>query len=314
MTAANPAASDHVIVTKDLTKDYVDFWGRPKVRALAGLDLAVRRGEVLGLLGPNGSGKTTTMKLVLGLLWPTAGEARVLGRDPREPDVRAGIGFLPEETYLHKFLTGEEPLEFHGKLVDIPKQERRRRSSALLERVGLAHARGRRVGEYSRGMGRRIGLAQALINEPELVLLDEPTAGLDPIGAREVKDLVLELKGEGRTVVMSSHLLAEVEDVCDRIVILHRGRACRVGEVDDILAVRDEIRFTARGLPEEDAKEVEALLRSKAETVRVDRPRETLEAVFLREVRGGREAPEAANGGLHHGGTENTENGNGGIS
>ena len=308
MTAANPAASDRVIITKNLTKDYVDFWGRPKVRALAGLDMAVRRGEVLGLLGPNGSGKTTTMKLVLGLLWPTAGEARVLGRDPREPDVRAGIGFLPEETYLHKFLTGEETLDFHGKLFDIPKQERRRRASALLERVGLAHARGRRIGEYSRGMGRRIGLAQALINEPELVILDEPTAGLDPIGTREVKDLILELKNDGRTVLMSSHLLADVEDVCDRIVILHGGRACRVGAVDDILAVRDEIRFTARGLPEEDAREVEALLRSKAAAVRVDRPRETLEAVFLREVRGGRQRRTQPRS---HG---DTENGNGGIS
>jgi len=272
--------------TRGLTKDYTDFWGRPKVRALAGLDLDVERGQVFGLLGPNGSGKTTTMKLVLGLIWPTAGEVRILGRDARETEVRARIGFLPEETYLHRFLTGEETLEFHGKLFDIPKPERRRRIDALLERVGLTQARSRRIRQYSRGMGRRIGLAQALINEPELILLDEPTAGLDPIGTREVKDLIVELRREGRTVIMSSHLLADVEDVCDRIVILHRGRACRSGSVDEILTVRDETRFTARGLSDEDAKEIERLLGERAQDVRVDRPRETLESVFLREVRG----------------------------
>ncbi|MHC5058802.1 MAG: ABC transporter ATP-binding protein [Planctomycetota bacterium] len=287
MSTSETASGGAAVETRGLLKDYTDFWGRPKVRALAGLDMEVRRGEVFGLLGPNGSGKTTTMKLVLGLIWPTAGEVKILGRDPRETEVRARIGFLPEETYLHKFLTGEETLEFHGKLFDIPKAERRRRIDALLERVGLTQARSRRIREYSRGMGRRIGLAQALINEPELILLDEPTAGLDPIGTREVKDLIVELRREGRTVVMSSHLLADVEDVCDRIVILHRGRACRAGSVDEILTVRDETRFTARGLSEEDAKEVERLLRAKAKDVRVDRPRETLESVFLREVRGG---------------------------
>jgi ABC-2 type transport system ATP-binding protein len=283
-------SADAAVLTRGLTKDYTDFWGRPKVRALAGLDLEVRRGEVFGLLGPNGSGKTTTMKLVLGLIWPTAGEVRILGRDPRETEVRASIGFLPEETYLHKFLTGEETLEFHGKLFDIPKPERKRRIDALLEKVGLTQARARPIREYSRGMGRRIGLAQALINEPELILLDEPTAGLDPIGTREVKDLIVELRREGCTVIMSSHLLADVEDVCDRIAILHRGKACRTGSVDEILAVRDETRFTARGLSAEDGKEVERLLRSKADDVSVDHPRETLESVFLREVRGSRAA------------------------
>ncbi len=283
-------SSDAAVLTRGLTKDYTDFWGRPKVRALDGLDLEIRRGEVFGLLGPNGSGKTTTMKLVLGLIWPTAGEVKILGRDPRETEVRANIGFLPEETYLHKFLTGEETLEFHGKLFDIPKLERKKRIDALLEKVGLTQARGRRIREYSRGMGRRIGLAQALINEPDLIILDEPTAGLDPIGTREVKDLIVELRREGRTVVLSSHLLADVEDVCDRIAILHRGKACRTGSVDEILAVRDETRFTARGLSDEDAKEFERILRAKADDVRVDRPRETLESVFLREVRGSQAA------------------------
>jgi ABC-2 type transport system ATP-binding protein len=283
--------SDVAIRARNLTKDYVDFWGRPRVRALAGLDLDVRRGEVFGLLGPNGSGKTTTIKLTLGLLFPTAGDVRVFGDDPRGTHVRGRMGYLPEETYLHKFLTADETLEFHGRLFDIPRPERRKRADALIERVGLAHARDRRLREYSRGMGRRIGLAQALINDPELIILDEPTAGLDPIASREVKDLILELKAEGKTVLLSSHLLADVENVCDRIVIVHLGRARRTGGVDEILTVRDEIRFTALGLSDDDAKEVEALLGTKAKEVRVDRPRETLEAVFLREVRRGK--PEA---------------------
>ncbi len=283
---ASESSADLAVRARNLTKDYTDFWGRPRVRALAGLDLDVRRGEVFGLLGPNGSGKTTTIKLVLGLLFPTDGEVSVLGRDPRETQVRSRIGYLPEETYLHKFLTADETLEFHGRLFDIPRHERRKRADRLIERVGLVHARGRRLREYSRGMGRRIGLAQALVNDPDLILLDEPTAGLDPIATREVKDLILELKADGKTVLLSSHLLADVEDLCDRIAIIHLGRARRVGSVDEILTRSDEVRFTARDLSEEDAKEIEGLLRTKATDVRVERPRETLEAVFLREVRG----------------------------
>ncbi len=281
------ADTETAISARGLVKDYTDFWGRPKVRALAGLDLEVKRGEVFGLLGPNGSGKTTTIKLILGLLFPTEGEIRVLGCDPRETAVRGRIGYLPEETYLHKFLTADETLEFHGRLFDIPKKERRERADRLIERVGLAHARHRAIREYSRGMGRRIGLAQALINNPDLILLDEPTAGLDPIATHEVKDLILELKAEGRTVLLSSHLLAHVEDLCDRITIIHLGRACRAGSVDEILTIRNETTFTARDLSEKDAAEIERLLIEKARDVRVDHPRESLESVFLREVRGG---------------------------
>jgi ABC-2 type transport system ATP-binding protein len=280
------SGSETAISAQQLVKDYVDFWGRPRVRALAGIDLEIRRGEVFGLLGPNGSGKTTTMKLVLGLIYPTSGSVSVLGKNPRHASARARIGFMPEETYLHKFLTADETLDFHGKLFDIPKEQRRERADRLIATVGLAHARNRPIREYSRGMGRRIGLAQALINDPEVILLDEPTAGLDPIAAREVKDLIGQLKKEGRTVVLSSHLLADVEDVCDRIVILHRGKACRTGSVDEILTVSDQTRFTARGLSESDVKEIEAIIRMRAPDTTVDRPRETLESVFLREVKG----------------------------
>lgn len=281
---------------KGVVKDYLDFWGRPRVRALDGLDLAVREGEVFGLLGPNGSGKTTAMKLFLGLVFPTSGEVKVFGRDPRLPDIRSKIGFLPEETYLHRFLTADETLEFHGRLFDIPRKERKRRTDALIEKVGLAAARSRPIREYSRGMGRRIGLAQALLNEPELVLLDEPTAGLDPIAARLVKDLILGLKAEGRTVLLNSHLLADVEDVCDRIAVIDRGRLLLSGPVDDILTVKDGVRFTARGMSEEDARSSESFLKGKASAVEVDRPRETLESVFLRAVSSPAAAGESAAG------------------
>jgi ABC-2 type transport system ATP-binding protein len=282
---------DIAVSAHQLVKDYVDFWGRPRVRALDGLDLEVRRGEVFGLLGPNGSGKTTTMKLVLGLIFPTSGEVRVLGRDPRSAAARTRVGFMPEETYLHKFLTADETLDFHGRLFDIPKDVRARRAGELIERVGLTHARGRTIREYSRGMGRRIGLAQALINDPELILLDEPTAGLDPIGAREVKDLIASLRAEGRTIVLTSHLLADVEDVCDRLVILHRGKARIAGDVQEILTRSDEVRFTAKGLSDDDVKEISKLLADRASESRTDKPRETLESVFVRNVRSD-DAPE----------------------
>lgn len=283
--AVGPRLGEVAISARGLTKYYADFWGRPRVKALDGIDIDVKSGEVFGLLGPNGSGKTTTMKLVLGLIFPTSGELRVLGSNVRDPTTRARIGFLPEETYLHRFLSAEETLEFHGRLFGLPRELIRSRTEKLLERVGLTHARRRPISEYSRGMGRRIGLAQALINDPELVLLDEPTAGLDPIAARDVKMLIRELKAEGKTVVLSSHLLADVEDVCDRIAILHRGKVFCSGSVEDILTRQDEIRFAARGLSEADAKQFEALLRSRATDVRVDKPRQTLEDLFLKIVR-----------------------------
>ncbi len=211
------------IKTKSLTKVYTDFWGRPRVRALHNLDLEIEKGEIFGLLGPNGSGKTTTLKLLLGLLFPTSGQAWVLGEPAGNVRTYQRIGFLPEESYFYRFLNAEETLDFYGQLFQIPKKERKKKMNELIDLVGLREARKRRIGEYSKGMARRIGLAQALINDPEVIFLDEPTSGLDPIGSREIKDLILELGRRGKTVLLCSHLLADVEDVSDKIAILHRG-------------------------------------------------------------------------------------------
>lgn len=182
-------ANDLVIEARNLTKVYRDFWGRKKVDALKSLNLSVHKGEIFGLLGPNGSGKTTTIKLLLGLLFPTSGEALVLGKPATDVAKNERIGYLPEESYLYKFLNAEETLDFYGRLFNISAAERKRRTDQLIHQVGLNHARRRILKEYSKGMTRRIGLAQAMINDPDLVLLDEPTSGLDPIGTREMKDL-----------------------------------------------------------------------------------------------------------------------------
>src|SRR5437016_7008791 len=230
-TAAD-ISSDIVIETRNLTKVYRDFWGRQKVRALSALDLEIRRGEIFGLLGPNGSGKSTTIKLLLGLLFPTSGQALVFGKDATEVTKNERVGYLPEESYLYKFLNAEETLDFYGRLFDMPASVREQRTNELIEMVGLNWARRRQLREYSKGMTRRIGLAQALINDPELILLDEPTSGLDPSGTREMKDMILRLRDKGTTVVMCSHLLADVQDVCDRIAILHQGELKELGRVD----------------------------------------------------------------------------------
>lgn len=228
-------SNDSVIQIRNLSKVYRDFWGRAKVQALKSLSLDVHKGEVFGLLGPNGSGKTTTLKLLLGLLFPTEGDITVLGKQASNVDKNEKIGYLPEESYLYRFLNAEETLDFYGRLFKMSGRERRKRASELIEMVGLKHARRRQLKEYSKGMTRRIGLAQALINNPDLVMLDEPTSGLDPIGTREMKDLILKLKSEGKTVVMCSHLLADVQDVCDRIAILFQGELKELGHVNDLL-------------------------------------------------------------------------------
>lgn len=283
----NPDYDPNVVIeTQNLSKIYRDFWGRQKVRALKALDLEVRKGEVFGLLGPNGSGKSTTIKLLLGLLFPTSGRALLFGKDATEVTKNERIGYLPEESYLYKFLSAEETLDFYGRLFDMPISVRKQRTAELIEKVGLTWARRRQLREYSKGMTRRIGLAQALINDPELILLDEPTSGLDPLGTREMKDLIIELKEQGKTVVMCSHLLADVQDVCDRIAILYQGELKELGRVEDLLQISDEIEIRTKHLSEDAKDRIKQIIAEDAgELVSMDRPRTNLEELFLRIVR-----------------------------
>lgn len=280
------ATAEIVVETRNLTKDYRDFWGRQKVRALKGLDIEIRRGEIFGLLGPNGSGKSTTIKLLLGLLFPTSGEALVFNKKASDVNKNERIGYLPEESYLYKFLNAEETLDFYGRLFNMSAKERRNRVQKLIEDVGLGWAKRRQLKEYSKGMTRRIGLAQALINDPELIVLDEPTTGLDPIGTRDMKDLILRLRDEGKTVLLCSHLLADVQDVCDRIAILYQGELKELGRVNDLLAVQDVTQVHAQGLSEEAKSEIrDVIARHGASLVQMDNPRTTLEELFLGIVR-----------------------------
>src|SRR3954470_23287179 len=280
-------ATESAVHTEHLTKIYKDFWGRDKVRALDDLNLTINRGEVFGLLGPNGSGKSTTIKLLLGLIFATRGSAHVLGQPAGSTRINERIGFLPEESYLYRFLNGEETLKFYGRLFKISSKDLKRRVPELLDTVGLDEkARKRKLREYSKGMARRIGLAQALINNPDLILLDEPTTGLDPIGTREMKDLILSLKQQGKTVLLCSHLLADVQDVCDRITILFKGRRMELGAVRDLLQVRDVTQIQARGMTPEQVSEVREFLRRMGVTdAQITHPTTTLEDLFVRVVR-----------------------------
>jgi len=279
-------STEVIVEARNLSKTYRDFWGRSKKVALKPLDLEIRQGEIFGLLGPNGSGKTTTMKLLLGLIFPTSGEAVIFNKDATDVSKNDRIGYLPEESYLYKFLDAEETLDFYGRLFDMPPEERKRRADALIEMVGLGRDKKRQLREYSKGMTRRIGVAQALINDPELVLLDEPTSGLDPIGTREMKDLIIDLKERGKTVIMCSHLLADVEDVCDRIAVLHQGELKELGRVDELLRVTDITQIRSTGLPAEAHDEIRAVIERHGGTeVEIGSPTTTLEDLFLEVVR-----------------------------
>src|SRR5213083_2655984 len=276
-------SSENVVAVRGLTKIFKDFWGRPKAKAVDNVDFEVRRGEVFGLLGPNGSGKSTTVKMLLGLLYPTRGHIEVFGHSPRHVATKSRIGYLPEESYLYRYLDSNETLDFFGSLFDLPNHERRRRAGQLLEMVGLNQVRRRMVGEFSKGMQRRIGLAQALINDPDLVILDEPTSGLDPIGCREVKDLILALARRGKTVILSSHLLSDVEDVCDRVVIYYGGKIQAMGTLKELLATPDAIRITTPALPRETMQRVLELIRKDVtdDKISIDTPTQNLENYFL---------------------------------
>ena len=272
-----------VVETAQVTKIFRDFWLRPKAKALDNVDLQIYRGEIFGLLGPNGSGKSTLVKILLGLLFPSSGRAAIFGRDPRNVGVKDRIGYMPEESYLYRYLNAEETLDFYGRLFSIPSAERRHRVELLLDMVGLTRQRRRPIVEYSKGMARRIGLAQALINDPDLVFLDEPTTGLDPVGTREIKDLIKELKNRGKTVFLCSHLLADVEDVCDRVAILYGGRVRRLGGVEGLLADRNATQITTPLLKQDTIDKVLAVIRENEgpdTEMTVCPPRNRLEQLF----------------------------------
>jgi ABC-2 type transport system ATP-binding protein len=263
-TAGAEAASDAgvpALETVNLTKIYPGFWKSQAVTALSRLNLTVKRGEIYGLLGPNGSGKTTTIKLLLGLINPTVGSASVLGKPAGDQISRRNIGYLPEETYLYRFLNARQTLDFYARLFNMNRAQRARAVEFYLDFVGLDTAvRRRRIGTYSKGQARRVGLAQALLNNPELVILDEPTSGLDPLGTLEMKNLIKELKRAGKTVLLSSHNLSDVEDVCDRICILYRGQLEVEGALDKLLEVRDVFKVEARNVPVELQQRLVAML------------------------------------------------------
>ena len=279
--------NDPIVATTALTKVFRDFWRRTKVSAVAGLDLKVNRGEIFGILGPNGSGKSTTIKLLLGLLHPSSGTVSVLGTSPRRIATRSRIGYLPEESQLYQQLTAAETLRFYGGLFGLKREVIRKRSGELLDMVGLAHAANRPVGEFSKGMARRIGLAQALINDPDLLVLDEPTAGLDPVGCRQIKDLLRALSARGKTILLSSHLMADVEDVCDRVVLLHNGQHLTEGAMNELLERRDRIRFCVDMPSPEQVDAIKTAIRDICGAPpEVGRPTLALETFFVNAIAG----------------------------
>ena len=277
---------ENAIEIKGLRKVYRDFWYRPKVVAIDRLDMEVNKGEIFGFLGPNGSGKTTALKLMLGLIFPTSGKMRILGKVPTDVRIKKQIGYMPEESYLYGFLNADETLDFYGRLNGIPRARRKERIEKVLDIVGLKHARKRRVSDYSKGMSRRISLAQVLLKDPALVLMDEPTIGLDPVVSREVKDVILGLKSEGKTVVLSSHLLSEVQTICDKIAILYEGKLIKKGNVDELLTVNGETEIIASGLKQEDVIRIKNVISSSGgKFISSGHPKETLEGLFIKSIK-----------------------------
>lgn len=277
---------EEIIVAKNLTKNFNDFWGRPKVKAVKDITFNVKRGEIIGLLGPNGSGKSTTIKMILDLLYPTTGELKIFGYSPNHVKTKSKIGYLPEESYLYKYLTANEILDFFGSLFKLPHKTRTERSRQLLEMVGLTHVANRKIGEYSKGMARRIGLAQAMINNPELLILDEPTSGLDPIACKEVKELILYLKEQGKTILICSHLLSDIEDVCDRVIILYGGKVRAEGSLNELLTIHSTNRIITPLLQPDVTKKLLEILRSHLQEneIKIDNPRMSLETFFVNVV------------------------------
>lgn len=309
--AKNPQGVDEtrkaVVGCQQLSKVFKDFWMRDRARAVDKLDLVVYEHEVFGLLGPNGSGKSTIIKLILGLLKPTHGRVSVFGKPPTDVAMKHRIGYLPEESYLYPFLNARETLDYYGKLFGLERKVRQGRIDELLEMVGLEHAQFRPVREYSKGMQRRIGIAQALINDPDLLILDEPTTGLDPIGTRQVKDLILELGRRGKTIILSSHLLSDVEDVVDRMAILYGGKIRDEGTCDELLSSRERTLIETDELDEQTIAEIDELIRRRTGgqgSIRsVTAPRQKLEDLFLGIVEKAQNEKATTSGAMHGGST-----------
>ena len=270
------------ISIQNLTKVYPIPFRREKVTAVDNLSLTVEAGQVYGLLGPNGSGKSTTMKIVLGLVSPTSGRTEIFGRDSTTVESREDVGFLPENPYFYKYLTGEETLHFYGKLCGLNAAKRRERAKELLKLVGLEKAADRRLGGYSKGMLQRIGLAQAMIQEPRLLVLDEPTAGVDPAGSREIRDLILDFKQRGITVLLCSHLLEQVQEICDRVGILNHGVLIREGRLTELISIENQTELILENASPELLAELRATIaNSKSRLVDERKPQKTLERYFL---------------------------------
>ena len=278
--------TDKLVEAIGLTKVFRDFWMRTKARAVDNVDLEINRGEIFGLLGPNGSGKSTIIKMVLGLLYRTSGRLLVFGRAPTDVGIKRHIGFLPEESYLYRFLNPRETLDYYGRLFGQDRRTRVRRTEELLDMVGLSQVSYRAVGEFSKGMMRRIGLAQALINDPDFLILDEPTSGLDPIGTRQVKDLIVELGRRGKTILLSSHLLSDVEDVCDRMVVLYGGKIRAEGTADELLCDTERTIIQSPRLSVDTISRIDAVINEREGKAieKVHAPRQRLESLFMEIV------------------------------
>jgi ABC-2 type transport system ATP-binding protein len=270
------------VAVEKLTKVFPIPFSRRTIVAVRDLDLQVAHGEVYGLLGPNGSGKSTTLKIILGLVSPTRGQTKIFGRDSTLVQSRESVGFLPENPYFYKFLTGEETLLFFGKLCRLTGRRLNERVGQVLELVGLTNARHRRLKTYSKGMLQRIGLAQALINEPKLVVLDEPTAGVDPAGSRDIRNIIVDLKRRGASVLLSSHLLSQVQEICDRVGILAKGTLVREGPLAELISVENQSELVLENASESLLKEIEKLAAtSNARLIERRRSTTTLERLFL---------------------------------
>ena len=278
--------TDTAVTVEGLSKVFPVRFHRQSITAVRDLNLRIEAGEVYGLLGPNGSGKSTTLKIILGLISPTRGRTKIFGRDSSLVESRTAVGFLPENPYFYKFLTGEETLRFFGKLCRLNGARLKRRIRELLELVGLTNARDRRLGTYSKGMLQRIGLAQALINEPQLVVLDEPTAGVDPTGSRDIRNLIVDLKRRGVTVLLSSHLLTQVQEICDRVGILARGALVREGRLEELVAIENRSELVLENASEALVNEIEKLAaNSNAKLIERRKSTTTLERLFLDATR-----------------------------